>query len=101
MSYAPFLHGKKPAWRNRLYFEYAYVRGIRTENVKYVERTDGYPSDFFDIEADPGETRNVIADLIEADPGETRNVIADPAYAKQVDSLRTELAGWFHKAGAP
>ncbi len=86
MSYAPFLRGKKPAWRNRLYFEYAYVRAIRTGNLKYVERTDGYPSELYDIETDPGETRNVIA---------------DPSYTKQLGSLRKELTGWFQKAGAP
>ena len=85
-SYAPFLHGHKPAWRNRLYFEYAYVRGVRTENLKYVERTGGYPSELYDIEADPGETRNAIA---------------DPAHAAQRDGLRADLAAWFRQAGAP
>ena len=85
-SYAPFLAGKRPAWRDRLYFEYAYVRAVRTGNLKYVERTDGYPSELFDIEADPGETRNAFA---------------DPAYARQLEGLRADLAGWFRQAGAP
>ena len=85
-SYAPFLAGKRPAWRDRLYFEYAYVRAVRTGNLKYVERTDGYPSELFDIETDPGETRNAFA---------------DPAYARQLEGLRADLAGWFRQAGAP
>ena len=85
-SYAGFLRGQNPAWRNRLYFEYAYVRGLRTENLKYVERTKEWPSELYDLEADPGETRNVIA---------------DPAYQSQLKSLRKELAGLFERAGAP
>lgn len=85
-SYAPFLRGEKPAWRNRLFFEYAYVRAIRTQNLKYIERTDGYPSQMFDLEADPGETRDVIA---------------APEYARDVASLRTELSGFFRNSGAP
>ena len=51
-----------------------------------MERTDGYPSELFDLEADPGETRNVIG---------------DPAYTKQLAALRSELGDWFRRAGAP
>jgi hypothetical protein len=32
-SYAPFLRGHSPRWRNELYFEYEYVRGIRNTRV--------------------------------------------------------------------
>lgn len=85
-SYEPFLRGENPAWRDRLYFEYAYVRGIRTETTKYVERASEWPSELYDLERDPGEKTNVI--------GET-------AYAKQLASLRADLAGFFRKAGAP
>ncbi len=90
-SYAAFLQGKRPQWNNRLYFEYEYVRGIRTENLKLVERTKGPngedgPSEFFDLEADPGETQNVIADA---------------RHRKQVDTLRTELKSFFNRTGAP
>ena len=90
-SYAPFLQGKHPQWSNRLYFEYEYVRGIRTENLKLVERTKGPngedgPSEFFDLESDPGETKNVIG---------------DPRHRKQVETLRSELKSFFAKNGAP
>ncbi|MFB3826373.1 MAG: sulfatase [Bryobacteraceae bacterium] len=85
-SYTPFLWGKKPAWRDRLYFEYEYVRSIRTRNLKYIERTKEWPSELFDLEADPGETRNVIS---------------DPAYARVVADLRKQLGGFFQQAGAP
>lgn len=85
-SYAGFLRGRAPAWRDRLYFEYAYVRGLRTRNLKYVERAEGWPSELFDLEADPGESRNVV------DRAE---------YRAQRESLRRELADWFAARGAP
>ncbi len=86
-TYAGLVRGQAPRqWRNRLYFEYANVRGLRTENLKYVERTKEWPSELFDLEADPGETRNVID---------------DPAYQAQLQAFRTELADFFQRAGAP
>src|SRR6185437_11137032 len=85
-SYAPFLEGKNPEWRTRLYHEYEYVRGIRSENLKYIERTKEFPSELFDLEADPGE--NV-------------NRINDPAYRQQLQALRQDLSAFFRKAGAP
>jgi arylsulfatase A-like enzyme len=85
-SYAGVVRGERPLWPNRLYFEYSFVRGLRTENLKYVERTKEWPSELYDLEADPGEKRNVID---------------APAYQKQLESLRTDLAGWFRRAGAP
>ena len=85
-SYAPFLRGRTPRWRTRLFFEYSYVRSIRTQNLKYIERADGYPSEFYDLEADPRETRNAIADA---------------AHSTQVRSLQAELTKFFRDAGAP
>jgi choline-sulfatase len=85
-SYAPWLRGERPGWRSRLFFEYAYVRAIRTGNLKYVERAEGYPSELYDLEADPGESRNAIADV---------------SHAAHVKSLRAELAKFFRDAGAP
>ena len=85
-SYAGFLRGNPPQWRDRLYFEYEYVRGVRTQNLKYVERTKNHPSEFFDLEADPGETRNAIG---------------DPKHAKQVEALKADLKAFFENNGAP
>ncbi|MEN6606753.1 MAG: sulfatase-like hydrolase/transferase [Bryobacteraceae bacterium] len=85
-SYAGFLRGRKPRWHNRLYFEYANVRAIRTENIKYVQRTKEWPEELYDLEADPGETRNLIA---------------DPGYHSQLNALHADLAKWFDSAGAP
>ena len=35
------LRGEGPPWRKELYFEFGYVRALRTETLKYVERGDG------------------------------------------------------------
>jgi arylsulfatase A-like enzyme len=85
-SYAPFLRGQTPEWRKDLYFEYCYVRAIRTANLKYVERGDNWPSELFDLEADPGETVNVIGDR---------------GYRPRVAELRAKLGAFFERAGAP
>ena len=69
-----------------MYFEYEYVRGIRTENLKYVERTREWPSELFDLEADPGEERNAIE---------------DPKHREELEALRQDLHGFFQKQGAP
>ena len=85
-SYAPFLRGERPEWRNRLYFEYEYVRGIRTENLKYVERTAQWPSELWDLEADPGEKHNAID---------------DPKHQKELMTLRRDMHDFFGRHGAP
>jgi choline-sulfatase len=85
-SYAPFLRDQSPAWRNRLYFEYEYVRGIRTENLKYIERTQKWPSELFDLEADPGEKQNAID---------------DPRHQRELAALRHDMHNFFHQHGAP
>ena len=51
-----------------------------------MERTREWPSELYDLEADPGETTNRIN---------------DPAYARQLVTLRKDLHEFFHKAGAP
>lgn len=85
-SYAAFLRDEKRVWPNRLYFEYSFVRAVRTENLKYVERTREWPSELYDLEADPHETRNLIGDA---------------AYSEQLRGLRADLDRFFEQAGAP
>jgi hypothetical protein len=62
------------------------VRAVRTENLKYVERTREWPSELYDLEADPGETRNLIEDA---------------SYGSRLAGLRKDLSGFFRKYGAP
>lgn len=85
-SYAGFLRGQNPRWSNRLFFEYAYVRGLRTENLKLVQRASNWPSEFYDLEADPGEKTNRIDDA---------------AYRKQIEAMRAEIGRTFSRVGAP
>ncbi|MDX1982175.1 MAG: sulfatase-like hydrolase/transferase [Bryobacteraceae bacterium] len=85
-SYAGLLRGQSPRWQNRLYFEYSFVRGVRTENLKLVRRTREWPSEFYDLERDPGEKNNLIG---------------DPAHARQIAALDRDMDAWFKKAGAP
>jgi choline-sulfatase len=85
-SYAPFLKGQSPRWTNRLYFEYAHARAIRTETLKYIERAEGWPGELYDLETDPGEKRNVLD---------------DPAYRERRYALRGEIGKFFARTGAP
>jgi arylsulfatase A-like enzyme len=85
-SYAGFLRGQRPRWNNRLYFEYSFVRGVRTENLKLIRRTSEWPGEMYDLEADPGETRNLVDDA---------------GYRKQREGLSADLDRFFASAGAP
>jgi len=85
-SYAGFVQGRRPKWSNRLFFEYSFVRALRTENLKLIQRTKEWPSEMFDLETDPGETRNVYD---------------DPVYRKRRDALSAELDAFFRRAGGP
>jgi len=86
-SYAGFLTPRAPsAWRTRLFFEYCYVRCVRTETLKYVERAEGHRSELYDLEADASETRNLWD---------------DPGYRQQREALRAETSGFFQSIEAP
>lgn len=85
-SYAGYLRGVPPEARAELFFEYCYTRAIRTGNLKYVERGDDWPSELFDVEADPGETVNVIGDR---------------SRREDLAELRGKLRSFFGRIGAP
>lgn len=85
-SYAPFLRGEEPQWRDRLFFEYADVRSLRTRTKKLLLRAKPLPPELYDLEADPQETKNVAG---------------DPRYAEVQNALTRELEAFFAKQGAP
>jgi arylsulfatase A-like enzyme len=85
-SYADFLRGKKPKWDNRLIFEYSMVRALRTENLKLILRTKEWPSELYDLEADPGETKNLFDDA---------------GYGARRQALTKELEARFRQYNAP
>jgi len=55
---------------------------IRTDRFKYVQRAEGQPDEFFDLEADPGERRNLAGD-------------------SRGSGMKDEIATWFGALGAP
>jgi choline-sulfatase len=85
-SYVPLLEGKRVAWRDRLFFEYSNVRGVRTGRYKLVLRTKEWPSELYDLEKDPDERVNRFADV---------------ALSAVQKALTTELEGFFKGQGAP
>lgn len=85
-SYTGLLKEEQAASDEAVFFEYEYVRGIRTQRWKYVERTAEWPSELFDLQRDPDE------DL---------NLINDPEHAETLAQLKRRLHGFFEAAGAP
>ena len=77
-------------WRKSWYYEYNYekefpytpnVRGVRTDDWKYIRYPDGAGGDQY--KAELYNMKN--------DPLETKNLIDDPAYADKAKELREEL----------
>ena len=90
-SWKRLAQGDAEGWRQSLYYEYDYehqfpytpnVRALRTGRWKYIRYPHG--------DGSPDRHMAELYDL-EADPDETRNLIADPAYAETVAELRREL----------
>jgi len=63
-----------------IFDEYGPVRMIRTYTDKYIRRYPYGPDEFYDLQADPGETKNLI-DL--------------PEYAQRIGQRRHQMESWF------
>jgi len=69
-----------------VYDEYGPVRMIRDRRWKLIRRFDGVADELYDLEADPGETRN----------------LAGSAACRAVEAgLRARLAAWFERYADP
>ncbi|HUT12048.1 MAG TPA: sulfatase, partial [Thermoguttaceae bacterium] len=99
-SWKPLLGGDAGGWRKSWYYEYNYekqfpytpnVRGVRTDRWKYVHYPHG--------DGKPDRHKAELYDL-EADPGETNNLIDDPARAAKVAELKAELGRLMQQTGA-
>ncbi len=86
-SFAASLHGEKTEWNNTVFFEFATVRAIETSKWKYIRRfppTD--PRELYDLEADPGETVNLID---------------SPTHAEIIAALDKRLTAYFDQYADP
>ncbi len=83
-SFRAILEGR-PDERDRpvvVFDEYGPARMLRTREWKYVHRHPDGPHELYDLEADPGERRNLV-DV--------------PRQARRVATMRDGLAGWFSR----
>ncbi|MFB3827146.1 MAG: sulfatase [Bryobacteraceae bacterium] len=92
--------GQERNWRKSWYYEYNFekefpytpnVRGVRTDSWKYMHAPEG-----------EGRPDRHLAELynLEADPAETRNLIAAPEAQAKLAELRSELARLQKETGA-
>ncbi len=91
-----------PAWRTAWFYEYNYekqfpytpnIRGVRTDRWKYMRYPHG-PK----IDSTPDKHLAELYDL-QNDPEERRNLIADPAHAGTLADLQKQLAATMAAAG--
>lgn len=89
-SYLPMLGGEDMDWRAYQVCEHSYSRMIRTRTHKlirrYPNRVTHWPDEFYDLERDPRETRNVID---------------DPAYAPVIAELDHIRNAYFEQYEIP
>jgi len=93
-SFIPLLKGQQIPWRDRIYYEYFWefdfpatptMHGVRTDKYKYI-RYHGLwdTNEFFDLENDPHEMRNLIA---------------APEHQETIKQLTGELYDWLETTG--
>ena len=92
-SFFPLLQGKKvDDWRKMIFYEYYWERPFPQTPSMHAVRTDRYKfiryqgiwdtNEFFDLEADPWEANNLIA---------------DPAYQDKIREMNEALFDWLEK----
>lgn len=86
LSHAALLRGGAAQPEQPVFFEYITTRAIQTRRWKYIKRFLAEPNELYDLAADPGETRNLVADT------EHRAVVAD---------LDRQLTGFFERNADP
>jgi arylsulfatase A-like enzyme len=85
-DYSPVLRGKSVPWENVVFYEFENSRMVRTGEWKYTLRFPEGPDELYDLERDPGETRN-LAD--------------DPSHKAIRKGLGTRLEEFFDRFAAP
>ena len=88
-SFIPLLQGKETTWRNRIFYTYYWeddfpqtptMFGVRTDTHKLIRYYGIWDTnEFFDLENDPLETRNLIA---------------APEHQETIRQLTTDIYDW-------
>jgi N-acetylglucosamine-6-sulfatase len=91
-SWVKLVQSGDPAWRTSWFYHYNYekqfpytpnVRALRTDRWKYIHYPHG--------DGSPDKHLSELYDL-QADPGETKNLVSDPKLAATITELKAELA---------
>lgn len=93
-SLRPLVEGRDPAWRGAVYLESNYWgRALVTATHKYVTEYRPKPVEDY-VPPGPDSAARGLEQLfdLQADPGETRNLASDPAQAQTLAALRAALA---------
>jgi arylsulfatase A-like enzyme len=87
-SFVPLLRGEKPNGHDQVcvFDEYGPTRMIRSAFWKYVHRYPYGPHELYDLENDPGETRNLID---------------EPEHQALTTRLQGDLESWFARYADP
>lgn len=87
-SMVPILEGRTTGGRDQvvIYDEYGPVRMIRTKRWKYVHRYPDGPHELYDLQHDPSESANKIADA---------------QYEPLVEKMRAQMEQWFDTYAEP
>jgi arylsulfatase A-like enzyme len=87
-DFSPILRGEQLATSDddAMFFEFETVRAVRTRTMKLIRRHPDGPHELYDLQTDPGETRN-LHDV--------------PEYAAARDELLTRLGAFFARYADP
>lgn len=93
-SFWPLLRGETVPWRTELAYEYYWERGYPQTPTLHALRGERYKF----IRAQGVWDLDELYDLQE-DPGETRNLILDPAHATRIADMDRRLTEWLDRSG--
>lgn len=119
-SFAPLLRGASYVRREQVFLEetfhdkYNPVRGIRTEQYKYIRNVGSLPLVYLPLDILHSKSGRTLYERyyleerpeeelydLNADPHEETNLIDDPAHRETADRLREQLDDWLQRTDDP
>jgi arylsulfatase A-like enzyme len=97
-SFAPALTGKTIPWGDAIFHEYENTRMIRTKNWKLTLRSPKGPAELYDMQRDPDEQQNLIADAAHVAEKEKLTKRLNDFFAKYADPKYDLWRGGISKA---